>query len=93
MADGDKGMNQTKLQECHTWMSTVQRRVGAKKCQAAAPVDNYFVLALAPGRPDGIRNWPPNLLMITERASERKARSSNHLASTFAIRVARSLAV
>ena len=48
--NGDKGMNQTELQECHTWMSTVQRRVGAKKCQAAAPVDYYFVLARVPGQ-------------------------------------------
>ena len=31
MGDGDKGMNQTELQEGHTWMSTVQRRVGAKQ--------------------------------------------------------------
>ena len=56
MGDGDKGMKQTELQECHTWMSTVQRRVGAKKCQAAAPADNYFVLATRPARrrSDGI---------------------------------------
>ena len=55
IGDGDKGMNQTELQECHTWISTVQRRVGAKKCQAAAPPPSTTISSSPHARPDGGR--------------------------------------
>ena len=74
MGDGDKGMNQTDRVARVSHMDVHSaKESGSQKMPGGRPRRQLFRPRHTPGQTEVGRNWPPNLLMITERGTREES--------------------